>query len=100
MPDNETVTIYVLFHVLSRHVLFYFEMSLTCFLVFQVTCPSSRVMCLSVYLDHPKCFHLFPLDPHVYLVCVFPCLLARMFFQALEDLGHRCRVDCKAKGVY
>ena len=62
------VTFYVLIHVLSRHFLFYFEILTS--LSFQVSCPSSCVKCLIVFLD-PK---VFPPVPHgsscAQIVCV------------------------------
>ena len=33
-----------------------------------------------VFPDHLKCFHLIPLDPHVYIVFVFPCLVASVMY--------------------
>ena len=48
---HHSVTISVLFYVLSRHFLFYFEKVTNFPLLFQVTCPSSRVRCLIVFPD-------------------------------------------------
>jgi len=60
------------------HVLFYFEV-LTSPLVSDNLpfLPCHLSACLP---DHPKCFHLIPLDPHVYIVFVFPCLVASLLF--------------------
>jgi len=68
---HESETIFCFYCLVTSCFILNTKLSLS----FQKTCPSSRASCLRVP-DHLKCFHLIPLDPHVYIVCVLPCLVA------------------------
>ena len=67
----ETVTIYLLIHVLSRHFLFYFES--TNFPLVSGTLPFLLCQGSDCLPWFPKCFHLFPLAPRGQIVCVSLC---------------------------
>ena len=93
------VRIYVLFHVLSRHFLFYFEKITNFPLSFQVTCPSSRVKCLIVFPDSQSVSTCSPwslvcsnsLRLPVYRVHMLsPC--RELHYQPLDPLNHSHRI--------